>query len=180
MLRSAYTSYIRIGRPFKWGLLLLWLTGCRIGAPEPSPCDARTLRPGSFLVVLQGTVADTLEGQARFRRDTSGAIVVDLIGRPDTARGLSLELTPVVADTLEAVRRWVPGPEPGAFVVGYLAWPPYTFVTESGELVLVERERDDRVAGTFRLALGAMDPRTGEPLEIDAIGAFVALTASEK
>lgn len=180
MPRTAYTSYIRAGRLFKWSLLLFWLAGCRIEAPEPSPHDARTLRPGSFLVVLQGTVTDTLEGRARFRQDTSGAIVVDLIGRPDTARGLSLELPPVKADTLEAVHRWVPGPEPGAFVVGYLAWPPYTFVTEAGELVLTERERADRVAGTFRLALGAMDLRTGELLEIEALGAFVAIPASEK
>ncbi|WP_161542372.1 hypothetical protein [Rhodothermus marinus] len=180
MPRTAYTSYIRGVLLFKWSLLLLWLAGCRSGAPEPSPHDARTLRPGSFLVVLQGTVADTLEGLARFRRDTSGTVVVDLIGRPDTTRGLSLELPPVEADTLEAVRRWVPGPERGAFVVGYLAWPPYTFVTEAGELVLAERERVDRVAGTFRLALGAMDLRTGELLEIEALGAFVAIPASEK
>ncbi len=171
---------MQTGRLFKWGLLLLWMAGCRIGAPEPSPRDARTLRPGSFLVVLQGEITDTLEGQARFRQDISGMLIVDLISRSDTDRGLSLEVPPVEADTLEAVRRWVPGPEPGAFVVGYLAWPPYTFITEAGELVLVERRRTDRVTGTFRLALGTLNRRTGEPLELEAIGAFVAVPALEK
>lgn len=165
---------------FKWGVLLLGLVGCRNSASVPSPVDAATIQPGHFLIVLQGMVADTLTGRARFRTDPSDMLVVDLIGFPDTSQGLSLELPLSATDTLEAVRRWVTRPASGTFMVGYLSWPPYTFVTEAGELVLEARTRVDQMAGTFRLALGAFDRHTDELLEVEAIGAFVATSASEK
>ncbi|SHL06847.1 hypothetical protein [Rhodothermus profundi] len=180
MLRAAYTSYIGTGHLFKWGLALLWLVGCQRDVSVPSPLKPHALQPGRFLVVLQGAVTDTLEGTARFRQDTSGVVVVDLSGQPDNRRGLSLEWSSAQADTLEAVRRWIAGPSSSAFVVGYLDWPPYTFVTEAGSLVLIERSRTDRVVATFRLALGALDRRTGEPLEVEAIGSFIAIPVSEK
>ncbi|MDQ7040653.1 MAG: hypothetical protein Q9M35_06900 [Rhodothermus sp.] len=180
MRRPAYTSYMRTGFLFKWSLLLGWLMGCQRSVPVTSPVEGFRVIPGRFVVVLQGAVADTLEGAAYFRRDTSGGIVIDLVGRPDAERGLSLELSDTAADTLAAVRRRVPGPEPGAFVVGYLAWPPYTFITEAGSLVLAERTRPDLVAGTFHLIMGTLAPHTGEPLDVEAIGAFAATFASEE
>lgn len=175
MLHAAYTSYIGSSHLFKWGLILIWLVGCRSDPLVPSPLTGHALQPGRFLVVLQGAVADTLEGTAHFRQDTSGVVVVDLSGKPDNWRGVSLEWPLTQADTLEAVRRWMAGPSARAFVVGYLDWPPYTFVTEAGILVLVEQTRADRVAGTFQMALGALDRRTGEPLEVEAIGSFIAI-----
>ncbi len=171
---------MHLGLLFKWSLLLGWLMGCQRSVPVTSPVEGLRIMPGRFVVVLQGAIADTLEGVAYFRHDASGAIVIDLVGRPDAERGLSLELPPTEADTLEAVRRWVSGPEPGAFVIGYLAWPPYTFITEAGQLMLVERRPPDRVVGTFHLMLGALARRTGEPLEVEAVGAFAAAPALEE
>jgi hypothetical protein len=160
-------------------VLILLGMGCHGGCSVPATFKVRPVGTGHFQVVLHGAVEDTLVGNARFRLNAQGELVgLDLIDASDATRGLSLEIGRHGADTLEAVRRLASGPVEHPWVIAYLAWPPYTFLSETGQLVF-EAVDADQVEGTFRLHMGAVDRTTGEYLELEANGTFVAVPDTE-
>lgn len=117
--------------------------------------------------------------QGAFSKNAQGEpIGLDLLDASAPTRGLSLEIRRHGADTLEAVRRLVPGPAAHPWVIAYLDWPPYTFLSESGQLIF-EAVAPDQLKGKFRLQMGTIDRTTGEYLELEAIGTFVAVPDTE-
>ncbi len=164
----------------RWVFLLIFAgMGCQGGCAVSTPFKGERVQTGSFRVVLQGTISDTLVGKALFRKNAQGEPVgLDLLDASEATRGLSLEIRRQGADTLEAVRRLVPGPAAHPWVIAYLDWPPYTFLSESGQLIL-EAVAPEQLKGKFRLQMGTIDRTTGEYLELEAIGTFVAVPDTE-
>lgn len=165
-------------------LLGIGFAGCGSEAPDAYSLDWFFGAESQFHARIEGSMVDSLRGEATFRTDAEDRLVgIELNKAGQSMRGLSIELEPRApeARTYTAVEPGLMGVErtgvPGGFVA-YLESAQGSYTAVRGTLEVTEASASS-VRGRFDLWMRGTENGTGQISDLTVEGAFQAMPRGE-